>query len=566
MSTQEKRIDHLLGALSPEEKAGQLLVLGLSGTFVEPELIELVERRNISGLRICPHFRKFIRYLPDGSPGIQNVARPPRLREKQWKTNVQTQNLRASEFAALLHGMRQRSRDRTHGIPMHFAFDYEAGTTGDFGAPGLLMPPSPFGQGRLGDLDLIERIWQSLGEQLRAIGFDWIHSPVVDVNTNENNPEISTRSFGPDPQLVTNCARACLKGLRKAGLVATLKHYPGRGATAEDAHFGMSAINLDKDTFRRVHLEPYRVLCGEGIVPAVMPAHSLYPFLDDSNEIATVSKQIITGVLREEFGFNGVITTDSLTMGGLMAKYSASEAAVRAIEAGVDIVLLKDENALRWEVHEAITAAIKSGRLSEDRVAESLRRIWSTKAESGLMDEPRVPDVDGLDKFLLEPSFQKTGKEAATRCIELLRDRQNVLPLKPEQRVLVVDRITSMQLWQNDSWTYPGMFWRFMLDKTCNVSYTDYQPGDTDRAEAVLDDMAAQVDVIIATAQYSRGQSNDARPFLRGLLRHGKPVILISNNPYALIVPEEMKTVIVSYSLGHESLEALSHYLYKGRS
>jgi len=121
-----------------------------------------------------------------------------------------------------------------------------------------------------------------------------------------------------------------------------------------------------------------------------------------------------------------------------------------------------------------------------------------------------------------------------------------------------------MQRWQNDSWTYPGMFWRFMLDRAPNVSYTDYKAGDNARADAILDKMADKADVIVVTTQYSRGGQRDVRPFLNGLRRFNKPVVYVTNNPYKLVVTDEMDTVVCCYGLGHESLEAASRFLYEG--
>jgi len=566
MNHKEKTIDQLLGALTPEEKAGQLLVYGLSGTFVDADTLHFVDKCNISGIRTSPFFRKFIRYLPPGSPGIQNVVRPPALQEKLWDEDIHAQHLRASEYADLLNKLRRRAMDRKHGIPIHYVLDYEGGSGGNYVPPGMVVPPAPMGLGHVGDLDLVTSVWRAVGTQLKSIGFDWVHGPVVDVNTNPENPEINTRSFDPDPETVTNCARAQLKGLAEARLIGTLKHYPGRGAAGEDAHFGVSSVELDRAGMDRDHLSPYANLSAEGVVPAVMLAHSIYPALDDTLEIATVSKPIITGILREELGFGGVVTTDSMTMGGLMAKYSCAEAAIRAFDAGVDIVLLKDENNLRYEVYDAVVEAIKSGRLSEDHVAGSLRRIWSLKWDYGLFENGGLVETEGLDKALFNPEFRKVGEEAARRAMHLLRDRQKVLPLKPEQKVLIVDRVISTHLWQNDSWNYPAMFWNFMLEHSPNVGYTDYKEKTLDRATAVIDHIAPQVDVIVATAVFSRGQKPEVKKFLSNLKRFGKPVILVSSNPYELIVPKDIDTVVVNYSLMHEGMEATAQYLYgKGR-
>ncbi|NLB55520.1 MAG: hypothetical protein GX811_07105, partial [Lentisphaerae bacterium] len=344
----EKKIDSLLGSLSLEQKAGQLLVIGLTGPRPGPDLAEFIKKYNISGLRTSPIYaRKFIRYLPDGSPGIENVVRPPRFNEKLWDETIRPHYVKASEYAKLLNELRIMAMERDGQIPLHYAVDYESGEASNFLAPGMVTLPAAMGLGFVDAPDLVARAMEAAGRQLKSVGFDMVHSPVADVNTNPRNPGISTRAYGEECDIVTKCARACLKGLHAANIIGCAKHFPGQGAAENDAHYGMATVKLDRETMMNVHVEPYRKLCEENILPSVMLAHGIYPTLDETETISTVSPAIITGILREELGFNGVITTDSITMGGLMARHSVKEATVLAINAGVDIVLLKDDNALR---------------------------------------------------------------------------------------------------------------------------------------------------------------------------------------------------------------------------
>lgn len=562
MANKEKTIDHLLGALSIEEKTGQLLVLGLTGVFAGPEIEDLIDQRCISGLRTSPSFaRKFIRYLPDGADGVENVNRPPIPGEKMWDDSITPPPTPPSHYAKLLNELRLRAMDRKHAIPLHFTIDIESGG-GNYAAPGVITAPSQMGFGKLNDLDLIRRTNKVAAMQMKAIGFNMLQNPVADVNINPSSPEVSTRAFGEDPDTVTKCTRAALKGLAEGGVIACLKHYPGRGASDDDSHFGVCVTPVDKETMYRVFLEPYRALSAEGLIPAVMPAHAIYPTLDDTNEIATVSHRILTGILREEFGFQGLITTDSMTMGGLMARYSVGEAVVRAVNAGVDILLLKDDNALRYEAHDALIQAVKDSRLTEARIDESLRRIWSAKWDLGLFEDGGVVETDGLDEALFAPAYRDVAEEAARRCMEVLRDDLKVLPLKPEQQVLVVDRATPSQIYENNTWNHPGMFWNFMLRHSRNVSYIDYQPHTIDATLRMIDQVAPQMDVIVATSYFTRTATQDTKNFILKLKKYGKPVVLLTNNPYELAVPPEMETVVCSYGMMHDTLKAASDFLY----
>ena len=564
MKSKEKMIDHLLGALSIEEKTGQMLVFGLTGVFAGPEIEDLIDNHCISGLRTSPSFaRKFIRYLPDGALGVENVNRPPVPGEKMWDDSIYPPPIPPSQYAKLLNDLRKRAMDRKHPIPLHYTIDCESGG-GNYAAPGVITPPEQMGLGVLNDLDLIRRCNKAVASQMKAVGMNMLQNPVVDVNINPESPEVSTRAFGEDQDTVTRCARAALKGLAEGGVLGCLKHYPGRGASSDDAHFGVCVTDVDRETMYRIFLEPYRVLCAEGLVSAIMPAHAIYPALDDSNEVATVSKKILTGILRDEFGYNGLITTDSMTMGGLMARYSVSEAVVKAVDAGVDILLLKDDNSLRYEAHAALVQAVKDRRLTESRIDESLRRIWSAKWDLGLFETGGLVETNGLDEALFDDEYHAVAKETAYRCIKVLRDDQDILPLKRDQKVLVVDRATLTQLYENNYWNYPGMFWEFMLKENRNVSYIDYQPETMDRALPLIDQIAPQVDVIVATSHFSRSATQDTKEFIVGLKKYGKPVVLVTNNPYELAVPKEMDTVICPFGLMHDTLEAVSRFLFDG--
>ncbi|MGI6086598.1 MAG: glycoside hydrolase family 3 protein, partial [Kiritimatiellia bacterium] len=514
--SKKQTLDKLLGALSPEEKAAQLMVLGYTGSFIEPELLEFIDRYGLGGLRLSPFLaRKFIRYLPDGSPGLKNVLRPKAPREKMFDDSIPPPYITAPEYAEMLNVFRRRALARRNAVPLHMVMDAESGESSNFISKGMITPPECMGLGDLGDVDLVRRVSFALGKQLKAVGIDMLHSPVVDVNTNPSNPGVYTRSYNADPDVVTKCARAALEGFRRAKMISCLKHYPGSGASATDSHYGISSVTLDKDTLWRDHLAPYHTLCREGQVPAIMLLHSIFPGLDPTGEIATVSPKIVNEILRGEIGFDGVITTDSMTMGGLMAKYDVGEACIRALEAGVDILLLKDDNVLRWEMHASIVAAIRSGRISEERVNQSLRRIWSMKYDYGLFKDGGLVDPQTVEAAIRKPQYRKVGLEAARRVIRTLRDEQGLLPLQPSQKILLVDRVTYNQRAINDSWNHPGMLWECVLKYAPDAGYVDYTPKTTAAATKTIEQVIKHFDIIVATGSYTRGLENDTKPFLQ---------------------------------------------------
>ncbi len=562
MDAKERKIDELLGALTLEEKVGQMFVFGFNSPFADPVVEDLVDRYNVAGLRTSPYLRRFKRYLPEGSPGIDNVKRPPQLGEKLWDEDTPTYHVRASEYARTLAGLRARSRSRKHGIPIHFVVDYEAGSGSNYEPAGMLELPCQMGFGWLGDTELLQRATEAVGRQLRAIGFDQSNCPVLGVNQNPMNTGISIRSYSPDPQVVTDCARAALAGYDRAGFIAAAKHFPGGGVSEVDAHYGVSTVPLSREELDDVLLHPYRTLIKEGRIRAIMLAHKVYPALDPSEEISTVSRPIVTGVLREELGYQGVITTDSMTMGGLMARHSVQEACVLAIQAGVDVLLLKDDNVLRFEALDALTSAVRDGRIPEARLDESLRRVWSLKWDYGLFEGDGAVDPDEVEAFLGRDEFRAVNTECAQRILHVVRRAEGVVPLDPEQQVLVLDQRTPQQLRVNDARNHPGMFWQEMLRHSRNVTYVDYSSKDPHAVDDLVEALAPQVDAVVVTANFDRAGSEDTLSWLAGLKRFGKPVIEITNNPYPLLVPEEMETVLCTYALMRANLAAAADWLY----
>ena len=559
----DKTIDRLLGALSIEEKIAQMMVLGVPGLVVDPLMTEFIGKYGIGGLRLSAHAnRKFVRYMHKGSCAEKNVTRAPQWREKIMDNTIQSRRVCAGEYSVFLNSLRRKTFEQ-RGLPVHMVADFEFGG-GDFTPPGMISLPAPMGFGHLGDLDLIKRAANASASQIKAVGIDWIHSPVVDVNVNPYNPEIYYRSYHETAPVVSACAKAALDGFKNANLIGTLKHFPGRGASSEDAHFGLTEISAGKREMDEIHLKPYRDLIQSGHAQSIMLAHTIYPGLDPTREIATVSDYIIRELLREELNFQGVITTDSLTMGGLMERYSVSQSCIMAVNSGVDILLLKDENSLRFELHADLVNAVRQGVIAEDKINASLKRIWSLKWDYGLFENGGVVAPEKADLAMRNDKFHSVSREASARAIRILRDEDKLLPLRPEQNVLVIDRLTFAQTSRNDSWNYPGMLWDFMRRHSENIGYIDYTPQTADKIGETINQIINHVDIIVVTANFDRNdEGHNDKDFVRSLKKYGKPIIMISSNPYReLLIPDEIGSVIVTYGLMREQLEAAAQVLY----
>ena len=272
--------------------------------------------------------------------------------------------------------------------------------------------------------------------EARAVGIHWIYAPVSDVNNNPGNPIINTRSFGEDPKRVAEFVSEYVRGVEENGGLATAKHFPGHGDTAADSHIDLPVIRADKNRLENLELVPFRAAIGAG-VSSVMTGHLSIPaFEPDPDTPATLSNNVLTGVLRNELNFDGLVVTDAMDMGGITTRFAPGEAAVRAVLAGVDALLMPPVPDAAFE---GLQAAVKSGRISRERLDASVRRILTAKARLRL-NEKRLVDLNALNKEFGHVGWQKAAQEISDRGVTLLRDDAKLLPLssaKPTRALLL---------------------------------------------------------------------------------------------------------------------------------
>ncbi|HEX4543726.1 MAG TPA: glycoside hydrolase family 3 N-terminal domain-containing protein, partial [Candidatus Acidoferrum sp.] len=272
--------------------------------------------------------------------------------------------------------------------------------------------------------------------EARAVGVQWIYAPDADVNNNPGNPIINTRSFGEDPARVAQFVSAFVRGVEENGGIATAKHFPGHGDTGADSHIDLPVIRADRARLESLELVPFRAAIASG-VGSVMTGHLNVPALEpDSNTPATLSQNILTGVLRKELKFEGLVVTDAMDMGGITVRFSPGEAAVRAVAAGADCLLMPPVPDAAFE---ALQGAVKSGRISKQRLDESVRQILQAKARLGLQNN-RLVDVNAINHKFGSAAWQKEAQEISDRGVTLLRDTAHRLPLdgtKPSRALLL---------------------------------------------------------------------------------------------------------------------------------
>lgn len=281
--------------------------------------------------------------------------------------------------------------------------------------------------------------------EARAMGIHWTNSPVLDVNNNPRNPIINTRSFGEDPQLVARLGAAYVAGCQSEGVIATLKHFPGHGDTSQDTHMQLPVMHFDEARLHALELIPFKAAIGAG-AKAIMTAHIALPQLDASKRPATLSRKIITELLRGQLGFNGLVVTDAFTMQGITDHYGQEEAAVLAAQAGADMLLIPADTA---KVHQRLVKAVTNGEVARAQIEAAVRRILAAKAELNLHASRHV----ALEKIMTvvgAPESQTIAEKISAEALTLLEHDGRTLPLHMRQPKKIFTLVISNALQQGD--------------------------------------------------------------------------------------------------------------------
>lgn len=370
--------------------------------------------------------------------------------------------------------------------------------------------------------------------EARALGVHWVFAPDADVNNNPDNPIINIRSYGEDPRDVARHVEAYIEGAHsdpKARVLVTAKHFPGHGDTAVDTHLGLAKLDAPVDRLRTIEWVPFRAAIEKG-VDAVMTAHIALPAVDPREIPATLSAPVLTGVLRDRLGFGGIVVTDAMDMQGLARQFPPGEASVRALEAGVDVLLMPADAEAAIQ---AVVAAVKSGRLTRQRIDESVRKVLAAKARLGLGAQ-RLVNVEAITEVLHSPEAEAMAQETADRAVTLVRNQGAPVPLRPSDKpclfVLVDSRLSQQgrQLIQEVAARKPG----------AEVRTLDAAAAEIELQEALQ--LASGCDVSLLAAFVSAGayRGNVALPgpladFVNALLSGKPPAVLMAfGNPYLL--------------------------------
>lgn len=412
-----RRIRAIIARMSLAEKIGQLFVMRVYGSSAtDPDAADVAANQSEIGVSDAD---ELIAEYHLG--GIIYFA---------WAHNTQNPH----QIVDLSNGIQRAALSYGTPIPLLISTDQEQGAVERIGTPTTLFAGGMAlgAGGSAGDARTAARI---IGTELAAMGVNQNYSPVSDVNVNPANPVIGVRSFGADPTAVAALAAAQVRGYQGAGIAATAKHFPGHGDTGTDSHFALPIITHTLEQWHSIDAPPFRAAIAAGI-DSIMTAHILVPALDDSGDPATLSHPILTGILREQFGWDGVVVTDSLGMAGVREKYGDDRVPVLALKAGADQLL---NPPLLSVAYQGVLDAVNAGELTEERIEVSLTRILGLKLRKGLFRNPFVTHA-GVERVVGTRSHLATADRITDHSVTLLGNDAGLLPFRrrSHRQLLVV--------------------------------------------------------------------------------------------------------------------------------
>ena len=336
--------------------------------------------------------------------------------------------LTPSTNAALLNNLQTLSLSSGSGLPLVIGVDQEGGTRNDLNRYGALVFGSHMSFGCVDDPALTEEAAYLTGQQMRALGINLVQAPITDVFSHEGRCTLKCASFGEDPALVTRHALAMMRGYQRAGLAVMIKHFPGYGATAVDAHKGLAEVTKPLPDLEAHDNVPVRALLQAG-AEGVMTGHVVIEAMDPARLPATLSEPIIRGYLRGTLGYEGVVETDAMRMNAIQECFGTGKASVMALQAGCDVLLLRGDSNHFLDGYRAVYDAVKSGTLSETILDEAILRIHNLRQKIGLYERALVPEDSANEPFQSEAAV-KCAQSVADRSVVVLRDAAGLLPLK----------------------------------------------------------------------------------------------------------------------------------------
>lgn len=530
----------VLSQMSIGEQIGQLLMVGFPGKEPTPEVLELIQAGHVGGIIL------FSRNL--GSP---------------------------RQILQLTSTLQEAAQEAGQPYPLLIATDQENGIVRRTGAATTSFPGN-MALGAINSPAATEVVARATGQDLRALGITMNLAPDVDISNNPANPVIGVRSFGSDPELVARLGTNAVMGYRAAGVVATLKHFPGHGDTDTDSHLALPIVPFDIERLEAVELKPFRrAIDAVAESLAVMTAHVAVPAITGSSTLpATLAPEVINGLLRNQIGFEGVVITDCLEMRAISSGVGIAEGAVRALQAGADIVLVSHRYDRQMTGLTAIRVAASQGDLSASVIRAAAERVVHLKE--------RLPGWDGLPSpdsapTMVNAAHQRLADDLYGQSITIIRDEAGLLPLnlQASTHMLVVLPPESQVSQAADQGFIPAHFVEALKRQLHDVSggsgvdVEAFNLPERPSAEdlAMLQQRAQEADVILVPTCNAHLPRNHAtvQVVTQALLQTGRPLVGIAVcGPYDAAALPEITTWLATYDFTPPALNAAARVLVGG--
>ena len=519
------RIEEMMRAMTLREKVGQMVMAGIEGVRAGDDARTLIVERRIGGVILF-------------SRNIQNAV----------------------QVGELVNELQALALSQDGGVPLLVAVDQEGGQI--IRVQDATIFPGAMALGAARDPDLAFRVALHTARELRAIGINLNFAPVLDVNNNPKNPVIGIRSFGEDPQLVALLGTAMIRGYQQGGVLATAKHFPGHGDTDLDSHVALPTVAHDRARLDEVELLPFRAAIESG-VDAIMSAHITFPVIDPTPGVpATLSHAVLTGLLREELGFEGLIFTDAMEMGAIANQYGIGRAAVMAVQAGADVVLIgwPREWSVALQAVSALEEAALAGVIAEERIDASVRRILAAKERLGLFDGVTV-ETAAIPGRVGGEEGRALALEAARRSVTVVKDEGGLLPLSGSV-VVALPQVRGLTGIENPGEAGTPLS-EYLAAQGLDVAEVTYSLNPSAAERAKITRMAHSAGTIVLCT-YNAWQSQHAGQagLARELAESGANLVVVAlRDPYDLLEMPGVSTYVATYGISPPQLQGLAELL-----
>lgn len=505
------RIKDLLKSMTLKEKVGQLFQIGFSSTEVTGEIREMIEEYNIGGIIYFSRNIESLQQTAALSKKLQNIAH---------KTK--------------------------RSLPLIISTDQEGGIVTRL--KGGVHFPGHMALGAAGSERLAYQAGKAIARELKYVGINMDLAPVLDVNNNPENPVIGVRSFGEDPVLVAKLGSAYIKGLQEEGIIACGKHFPGHGDTDTDSHFDLPVIMSDRSRLAEVELYPFRQAIKNNL-DSIMTAHVYFPAIEKKDGLpATLSTAVLTGLLREELGFEGLIITDCMEMDAIVNTFGTVEGAVMTLKAGSDMVLISHTIEKAKKAIRAVIKAVEQGRISQEEINKSVERVMKLKLN-------RIGDTTVNKEYYDLKREKKVAYKIAKKSVTLVKDENKLIPITNPVSILVCDfNMGRIALVEDDKF-HENLLVGYLEKEGFSVKYHTF------KNEKMEISNISKYDLIVACT-YNAVADQKQVNIVKQLKKQSEKLLVLSiRNPYDINVLPGIKAFMTIYDYSSVNYQAASEVI-----